>query len=50
MLFCPGLAPIWDSGWVGVLRTFVTADDDVCRWQYYVGILVRLVAFYGTLR
>ena len=44
----PGPAPILDSCWVGVLPTFITADD-VCHWPYYVGILVKLVAFLGTL-
>ena len=44
----PGPAPIWDSEWVGVLPTSITADD-VCRWPYYVGVLVKLVAFLGTL-
>ena len=44
----PGPAPIWDSGWVGVLPTSVTADD-VCHLSYYVGVLVKLVSFFGTL-
>ena len=33
---------------MGVLPTFVTAAD-VCRWLYSFGILVKLVAFLGTL-
>ena len=37
-------ASIWDSGWVGVLPTFATADD-VCHWPYSVGILVSMIAF-----
>ena len=44
----PGLAPIWDFGWVGVLPTFITAVD-VSHWPYSVGILVNLAAFLGTL-
>ena len=43
-----GAAPIWDSGWVGVLPTFITADD-VCHWPCSVGIMVKLVAFFGVL-
>ena len=45
---CQVLLPIWDSGWVGVLPTIVCAED-VCGWPYSVGILVKLVAFPGTL-
>ena len=33
----PGLAPIWDSGCVW------------CSWPYSVGILVKVVAFLGSL-
>ena len=43
-----GPASIWDSGWLGVLPASVTADD-VCLWPYSVGVLVKLVAFLGTL-
>ena len=39
-----GPAPVWDSGWVSVLPTSVTADD-VCHWPYSVGVPVKLVAF-----
>ena len=46
MLF--GSAPIWESGWVGVLPASVTADD-ACLWPYSVGVLVKLVACSGTL-
>ena len=46
LLFGP--APIWESGWVCVLPASVTADD-VCLWPYSVGVLVKLVAFLGTL-
>ena len=47
-VFLPGLAPIWDSGWVGFLLSAVDAED-VCSWPYFVGILVKLVAFSGSL-
>ena len=41
----PGAAPIRDSGWVGVLPNAADAED-VCRWPYSVGMLVKLVAFF----
>ena len=44
----PGPAPIWDSDWVSVLPSSIIVDD-VCRWQYSVGMLVKLAAFLGTL-
>ena len=39
---------IWDSGWVCVPPSAVTAED-VCLWPYSVGILVKLAAFLGSL-
>ena len=45
---CQVLLSIWDSGWVGVLPAIICAED-VCGWPYSVGILVKLVAFPGTL-
>ena len=42
----PGPARTWDSDWVGVLPTSISAD---AVWPYSVGILVKLVAFLGTL-
>ena len=41
-----GLAVIWTSDWVGML---VIAADDRCAWPYSVGVLVKWVAFLGTL-
>ena len=46
VVLLPGPAPIWDSECV--LLTSITADD-VSHWPYSVGILVKLVAFLGTL-
>ena len=44
----PGPFQIWDSEWVCVPPSAVTADD-VCLWPFSVWILVRLAAFLGTL-
>ena len=44
-----GPEAIWESDWVGVLPTSITADD-VCHCPYSVGILVKLVAFLGTFQ
>ena len=44
----PGPAPIWESGWVGVLPTVVCADDS-SAWPCSVGVLVKWVAFLGAL-
>ena len=48
----PGPVHIWESGWVGVLPSVVTADD-VRIWPYSVRVLVKLfprgVLFTGPL-
>ena len=46
LLPCP--LHLWDSDWVGVPPVVVSAED-VCLWQYSVGILVKLVTLLGTL-
>ena len=42
----PGPLHLWDSGWVSVPPVIITAED-VCLWPYSVGILVKLVTFFG---
>ena len=44
----PGPLHIWDSEWVCVPPSAVSAGD-VCLWPYSVGILIKLAAFLGTL-
>ena len=43
-----GPAGIWDGEWIALAAAPVTADD-VGTWPYSVGILVRWVAFLGSL-
>ena len=44
----PGLPGIWDSEWVNVLASVISADD-VAHWPYTTCLLVTWVAFLGTL-
>ena len=44
---CPAF--LWTSDWVSLPPSAVTAED-VDAWPYSVGILVKWVAFLGTLR
>ena len=44
----PGLASPWTSEWVNLLPSVALAED-VGVWPYSVGILVKWVAFLGTL-
>ena len=47
-LFLPGPSGIWDSEWVTVSAAAICADD-VAHWPYTPGLLVKWVAFLGTL-
>ena len=44
----PGPAHIWESGWVCVLPSAVSADD-FRLWPYSARVLVKLTTFLGTL-
>ena len=44
----PGPGFIWESRWVGVLATVISAED-VCCWPYSIAVRVKWVAFLGTL-
>ena len=44
----PGPAGFWEGEWLTFGSSPVTADD-VEVWPYSVGLLVRLVTFFGTL-
>ena len=46
--FLPGPAGTWVGEWVALPAAPVTAED-VETWPYSVGILVKLVAFLGSL-
>ena len=46
--FLPRPPGIWDSEWVNVLASAISADD-VAHWPYTTGLLVKMVAFLGTL-
>ena len=46
--FLPGPPGIWDSEWVSMLATSICAAD-VALWPYTPGLLVKWVAFLGTL-
>ena len=46
--FLPGPPGIWDSDWVSMPATSVCAAD-VAHWPYTPGLLVKWVAFLGTL-
>ena len=44
----PGPPGIWDSEWVTVPAS-ATSADDIAHWPYTPGLLVKWVAFPGTL-
>ena len=44
----PGPPDIWDSEWISVLASAISADD-IAQWPYTTGILVIWVAFLGSL-
>ena len=46
--FLPGPPGIWDSEWVPVPASVICADD-IAHWPYTPGLLVKWVAFLGTL-
>ena len=46
--FLPGPLGIWDSEWVNVPTSAVCAGD-IPHWPYTPGLLVKWVAFLGTL-
>ena len=46
--FLPGPPGIWDSEWVIVPASVICADD-IAHWPYTRGLLVKWVAFLGTL-
>ena len=46
--FLPGPPDIGDSEWVTVSATAICADD-IAHWPYSPGLLVKWVAFLGTL-
>ena len=46
--FLPGPTGIWDSEWVAVPPSVICADD-IAHWPYTPGLLVKWVAFLGTL-
>ena len=47
--FLPGPVGIWDGNWVSFGVSGVTAED-VRFWPYSVSLLVKVLAFLGTLR
>ena len=44
----PGPAQLWASGWINVPASIVNAED-VAHWPCSVGVLVKWVAFLGSL-
>ena len=46
--FLPGPPGISDSGWVTVPATAICVDD-IAQWPYTPGLVVKWVAFLGTL-
>ena len=44
----PGPLAIWDSEWVSVPTSAISADD-IAHWSKTTGLLVKWVAFFGTL-
>ena len=46
--FLPGPLGIWDSEWVTMPATAICVDD-IAHWPYTPGLLVKWVAFLGTL-
>ena len=45
----PGPPGIWHSDWFQVPVTAICANDDIAHWPYTPGLLVKWVAFLGTL-
>ena len=43
-----GPTAVWDSEWFNVPASAVTAED-VAHWPYTIGLLVKWVAFLGSL-
>ena len=46
--FLPGPPGIWDSEWVHIPASAICAED-IAHWPYTPGLLVKWVAFLGTL-
>ena len=46
--FLPGPPGFWDSEWVNVPASAICAED-IAQWPYTPGLLVKWVAFVGTL-
>ena len=46
--FCLGRLVFWDSAWVNVPASAICAED-ISHWPYTPGLLVKWVAFLGTL-
>ena len=46
--FLPGPPAIWESEWVSAPASAIGADD-VAHWPYTTGLLVKWVAFLGSL-
>ena len=46
--FLPEPPGIWDSEWVNVPASAILAED-IAYWPYAPGLLVKCVAFLGTL-
>ena len=46
--FLPGPLGIWDSEWISVPASAVSAED-VAHWPYTVSLLVQWLAFLGSL-
>ena len=44
----PGPPAIWESEWVTVAASAISADD-IAYWPYTTGLLVESVAFLGSL-
>ena len=44
----PGPLATWVSGWIGVLASAVGAED-IAHWPHTVALLVKWVAFLGSL-
>ena len=46
--FLPGPPGLWDSEWITMLASAICAED-IVHWPYTPGLLVKWVAFLGTL-
>ena len=46
--FLPGPPHLWESEWVNVPATAIS-NEDIAHWPYTPGLLVKWVAFLGTL-